>query len=280
MTQQQMTEPARTAEEEYRAEYERLWDAAVAALTDAVRLGHPVHEALDFADFLASALGAVAGNVGSTDRVTAGRPGSWESDLLDQLVTGTVGDDPDLAELAGRRTEPVVVRLNVAQLVGESRQDAPVEDRAGMLLDIDDALDSLWESQDNQEPIGAELAEWDAAEEQLRRRYVAAFETYGQRFTAAVNAAAREVPGLAVPVEVRVEADPRASWWDPGEVVNPQEWDEVDELAWRLWTVARQRVGLPVLEPADTGPEEGADETTVTGTAGLGGVIRADSEGL
>ncbi len=48
---------------------------------------------------------------------TARRPGSWESDLLAQLVAGTVGYEITPGELAARRTESVVVPLNVAQLV-------------------------------------------------------------------------------------------------------------------------------------------------------------------
>lgn len=62
----------------------------MATLT-AVQLDHPQHGPVDFSDFLASALGAVAANVGSAERITAGRPGSWESDALGQLVAGTVG---------------------------------------------------------------------------------------------------------------------------------------------------------------------------------------------
>jgi len=144
MTEQQQSnaEQAATADA-YTEEYRRLWDATVATLTAAVRLNHPQHGSVDFSDFLASALGAVAANVGSGERITAGRPGSWESDLLAQLVSGTIGYDPTPEELAGRRTIPVVVRLNVAQLVSESHQDAPAEERAGMLPHLDDALQAI-----------------------------------------------------------------------------------------------------------------------------------------
>ncbi len=44
---------------------------------------------------------------GSSDAVTAGRPGSWEASLVDQLVKGTVGHDdehlPDYRDEGGRR---------------------------------------------------------------------------------------------------------------------------------------------------------------------------------
>jgi len=55
-----------------------------------------------------------------------------------------------------------------------------------------------------------------------------------------------------VPVEVKAETDPEASWWDKGDTINPQEWDEDDDLAWRLWAAARQRVGLPTLDETPT----------------------------
>lgn len=43
-------------------------------ITAAVRLNNPEHAAIDFSDFLASALVAVAVNVGSVERIIAGRP--------------------------------------------------------------------------------------------------------------------------------------------------------------------------------------------------------------
>jgi hypothetical protein len=43
-------------------------------------------------------LAAVAAALGSSDALTQGRPGSWEADLVDRLVKGTVGyGDEDLA---------------------------------------------------------------------------------------------------------------------------------------------------------------------------------------
>jgi Sigma-70, region 4 len=45
----------------------------------------------DFAGWLAQVLARVAGQLGSSDALTAGRPGSWEADHVNQLVKGTVG---------------------------------------------------------------------------------------------------------------------------------------------------------------------------------------------
>ena len=58
---------------------------AVDAITEAVEHEH------DFAGWLADVLARVAAVQGSSGALTAGRPGSWEAALVDQLVKGTVG---------------------------------------------------------------------------------------------------------------------------------------------------------------------------------------------
>lgn len=58
---------------------------AVKAMAAAVEREH------DFAGWLAGVLARVAAIAGSSDALTAGRPGSWEAALVDQLVKGTVG---------------------------------------------------------------------------------------------------------------------------------------------------------------------------------------------
>lgn len=233
-------------------ERERLWQQAVTTLTSAVRLRHPTEGPLDFADFLASALAAVAGNVGSIDRMTAGRPGSWESAGLNRLLIGSLGeDDPD--NLLAARTEPVIVQLNVAQLVSEARDVASAEQLAKMLPDLDAELDALEQAMFPEEEVTeAQEQAWEAADADLRRRYAKAYETYAQRFTAAVRDVAADLPALKVPVEVRATTDPEASWWSPGDVTNTNLWldedEQGDELASQLWAAARVHVGLPALE--------------------------------
>lgn len=63
--------------------------AAVEAVTEAVEREH------DFAGWLAGVLATVAARKGSSDALTAGRPGSWEASLVQQLVKGTVGYDDE-----------------------------------------------------------------------------------------------------------------------------------------------------------------------------------------
>lgn len=78
---------------------------AVEALLRAARTEH------DFAGWLAHVLAEVAGQVGGSDELTIGRPGSWEASYVDQLVKGTVGHgDEYLPKPSGR------VKLTDAQV--------------------------------------------------------------------------------------------------------------------------------------------------------------------
>ena len=231
---------------------ESLWSQAVTVLTQAARSSRTLAggqvEPADFAGFLASALGAVAANLGDVDLVTAGRPGSWESDLVDQLVRQTVGFGQEL--LLAHRTEPLVIPLNVAQLVEDtgclpSFSDAEAEVPFSLALD-ENTRDTEWE--------------------RLRGRYLDAYEAYAARFTEAVEAHALTLEGLAVPaadggepalrvpVEVRVESEPDRFW---SALANPIEW-EGDPIVWQLWQHAVDTVGLPTFDNDGPVPSEGA----------------------
>jgi hypothetical protein len=66
---------------------------AGAAILEAAKAEH------DFGGWLAAVLSSVAAELGSSEALTAGRPGSWEANLVRQLVKGTVGwDDEYLAD--------------------------------------------------------------------------------------------------------------------------------------------------------------------------------------
>jgi hypothetical protein len=60
---------------------------AVETLLRAARTEH------DFAGWLADVLALVAGQLGCSDALIEGRPGSWEANLVGRLVKGTVGWD-------------------------------------------------------------------------------------------------------------------------------------------------------------------------------------------
>jgi hypothetical protein len=60
-------------------------DRAATAALEAARNEH------DFGGWLANVLARTAAELGSTDALTGARPGSWEADLVQRLVKGTVG---------------------------------------------------------------------------------------------------------------------------------------------------------------------------------------------
>lgn len=64
-------------------------ERAAAAIVEAVAQEH------DFGGWLAEVLATAAAELGSTAALTDGRPGSWEADLVRQLVSGTVGWDDE-----------------------------------------------------------------------------------------------------------------------------------------------------------------------------------------
>jgi hypothetical protein len=52
-------------------------------------------------------LARLAAQLGSSQAVTAGRPGSWEAALVDQLLAGTVGPgDEHLGAIGGKDGQP------------------------------------------------------------------------------------------------------------------------------------------------------------------------------
>jgi hypothetical protein len=69
---------------------------AHAAILAAARAEH------DFGGWLAGVLASIAAELGSTEALTTGRPGSLGASLVQQLVKGTVGwDDDYLQEYRG-----------------------------------------------------------------------------------------------------------------------------------------------------------------------------------
>jgi hypothetical protein len=104
-----------------RAAYTRQ---AAAAITRAVRSEH------DFAGWLAQVLAAVAGQLGSSDALIAGRPGSWEASLVDQLVKGTVGHGDEYlpGPARGKLTDSQVRQIRDRCECGEAaRQELAAE---------------------------------------------------------------------------------------------------------------------------------------------------------
>jgi len=63
---------------------------AIDAITRAASTEH------DFPGWLAHVLASAAARLGSSNALTAPRPGSWEASLVDQLVQGTAGYHDEL----------------------------------------------------------------------------------------------------------------------------------------------------------------------------------------
>lgn len=211
-----------------------MYDQVVRLLTQAARLLRPDGTPEDFADFLAQAVSAAASNVGGLDQLISGRPGSWEANLVSQMVYGIVGYDP--SSWLAFRTEPLVVTLNFAELVEDP-------DEHPGLLGMDDALSAIdlrYEAAGNE---GSQAHE-DEVQSTITR-YSEEYALYGQRFTDAVCAAAVELADLNVPVVMRIDADPFGVWWTEAAISNPADPYEADEFVLRLWQVAHETLPLP-----------------------------------
>lgn len=85
------------------------WAAAVAAVAAALTTLHRTPGG-DFPEGLSLAVATAAANAGGLDALTASRPGSWEADQVQQLLTSTVGEIE--ADLWRYRTEPVRIPFN------------------------------------------------------------------------------------------------------------------------------------------------------------------------
>jgi transcriptional regulator with XRE-family HTH domain len=111
--------------------YTEVLQDAIDVLTEATRLtNQPMRQAssggwepnpdpraalpIDWAEFVTLALAGTAANVGGVEAALAGRPGSWEAEMVRQTLNSTVSDDKDLLR---RRTEPVVVDLWVESIL-------------------------------------------------------------------------------------------------------------------------------------------------------------------
>lgn len=133
--------------------YQVVLDDAVRVLTEAARLtNQPVRQKtngswepdldadgipIDWAAFVTTALAGAAANIGGIDAILAGRPGSWEADVVRDALNAAVGHDE--WDLWRHRTEPVNVVVHPERI----------------LFDMDS---SAW------------FDEFDAAETELQRR--------------------------------------------------------------------------------------------------------------
>lgn len=212
--------------------WESLRTTAIRVLTIAANVA--INRDRDFADFLANVLATTAANVGGPERLLAGRPGSWEAGLIEDLLRGTVGTDPD--SWWTYRTQPLFITLHVAELI-ESGEHHP------SLLGLAEAIDAVGERYDSTWADEGALDAWDAEVDALNQRYRAEYRAYAERFA---NAAAAIREALSLPVDVIVVSavSPNSSWWDESDPTNPTEHD-ADPLALAIWHAAHDTVALP-----------------------------------
>lgn len=220
-----------------------LQTEAIAVLTRAAQQTTDSPSGLDFADFIARVLAATAANVGGPDRLLSARPGSWEASLIEALLRGTVGEEP--SDWHRCRTEPLIVPLNVAELV----EDGDLHPGLLGLDDVVEALDLRYLEAGTRED-DATLDAWAAEVDALSEHYETEYRAYADRF-----AIAAQTLGTAMtpPVEVRVVADTRPTprWWDNTAAANPTQHDS-DPLALALWHLAHDTVALPNVNTRST----------------------------
>lgn len=208
-------------------------------------------EPIDFADVAASVLTAVAANLGSTGTLLSGRPGSWEADLVRQLVDRTAGED--VAALVPWRTEPV--RLYV---------DAYDEFVALGIADMYDAEEAPFQARVADDSLPQ--AERDAAEDFIDAMSEL-FEEDQRAYTAAyLDTAARYLAELGGRCGVEL-----------GRETAPYAWDG---LADTIEDYARQHTPLPMTgrapETSDGTPADALRRAGLTYTARVEAAQRGD----
>lgn len=242
---------------------------AIRVLTEAARLtrpltgsagaaeapGQPVSvtsgcESADWGEFVTHALAGAAANIGGIEAILAGRPGSWEADGVRNLLTSTVGHDEEY--LLEHRTEALVVDVYLDELLADlgaweaydhaSRELARRYDAIGIATVTgvpgdplaEECLRRLEPATEEQERQAYRIAE---LEERLEQQRLQDWATYGRALTAAIEAEAAQLPGLAVPVIVHLQQESSRQAND--QTVAP--WGLIDQLL----TAALQVTELP-----------------------------------
>jgi hypothetical protein len=241
---------------------------AIRVLTEAARLTPPLTESqaatqapgqpvsvrygrrpTDWAEFVTQALAGAAANVGGIEAILAGRPGSWEADGVRNLLTSAVGHDEEY--LLEHRTEALVVDIEIDDLLTDlgawaaydeaSRELAGRYDAIGIATFtavgdplVEERLRRLEPATQEQERQADSIAE---LEDRLEQQRLEDWAAYGRALQAAVEAEAARLPGLTVPVVVRVQQETsRAADEQSGAA-----WQLIDQLL----TVAVQVTELP-----------------------------------
>lgn len=188
-------------------------------------------EPVDFAELACHVLTAVAANAGGVERLLAGRPGSWEADLVRQIIHNTAGDHLDR-----HRTLPIRLGVDVAGAFddfGLGEMAAREEDAAVEAT----FADSLTEAgQARAEALADAIGRLRHEDEDA---YLAAYRQVVERRAAEL--------GITVPVEVTRNGDYEGDTGD-------------DETVAGLHAYAREHTPLPMIDQPPASSAEAITE--------------------
>jgi len=225
---------------------------AIHILTRAAQAATREGSLQDFAGFVARVLASTAANVGGLQRLHPGPPETPAARQVYALLCGTVGDD--LGEWLPHRTQPVIISLNVAQVVeGGLHPD---------LLGLAAAIDRVAERCTRGEGPST-LVAGQAAIDAVVAWYRDEYRSYADRFVVAAEAAGME-RGLRVGVHVTADTNPFSAWSSKTALTNPRD-GSADQVAYTLWELAHDatrppHVALAGAPTADASPRsKGSD---------------------
>lgn len=206
--------------------YAQLLGDAVTVLTAAARLtcsgnwrdGTKPAGSCDWAEFVSLALTGAAANLDDVEAVLAGRPDSWEATAVRSLLSSTVGSDEQ--QLRGHRTKPVVVKINVDDMMVDlgawQAYDEATDalQRRYRLLGLAHVTPMPGAARTVLAALPAATAEQELGceriaelEEHFERQRQQDWASYGAALADHIRAHATRTAGLAIPVVVTVDVD-------------------------------------------------------------------------
>ena len=135
-----------------------------------------------------------------------------------------MGDQPD--DWAWFRTQPVVIPLNVAELIEDELHHPGLMGLGEALENFDRRFAAI----DNDD-----VDAWDRGIDTITARYTDEYRLYAERFTAAARRLADRIPGLSADVYVEADTNPNSHWWSTAAINQPACEYGSDQLAFELW---------------------------------------------
>ncbi|MFG1820385.1 hypothetical protein ACGFIF_41965 [Kribbella sp. NPDC049174] len=227
------------------------FQVAVTAVTRAIRAINADQRGGDGAEFVTHLLATVAANLGSSEAVTAGRPGSWEAAGVGDLLRSTVGSDDEY--LLTFRTEPIEIVVNSVYELDDLGMFETYEASTGHIGA--QLFGDRWSRARDRLTL-AELEQIEDIEEQLVELEKHDRTEYQHRFAAAAQTRFEQLraedPGR-YPEHLTVTV--RFADEDPSNDDLTDGWGE--DLASRLYQHARENTPLP---GSDTAPDWAAGQ--------------------